>query len=95
MSPIAIPLAMSVVMLWLIWSDSVRRRPTSRIFYLLRCILFLGAVSLLVYNLVTYPGMYRGSDRSIVFFAITIGVIGAIYFVRRAMMSPLLRGEKR
>ena len=95
MSPIAIPLAMSVVMLWLIWSDSVRRRPTSRIFYIVRGLLFLGAVSLLVYNLVTYPGMYRGSDRSIVFFAVAVGVIGAIYFVRRAMMASLPRGEKR
>jgi hypothetical protein len=86
---------MSVVMLWLIWSDSVRRRPTPRIFYILRCLLFLGAVTLLVRNLVSFPGMYRGADRYIVFFAITVGVIGAIYFVRHAMMSPLSRGEKR
>jgi len=85
MNPVTLTLAAIVVMLWIIWSDSVRRRRLSPIFSIARAILFLAMAGVLLYNLITYPAAYPGGARAVMIAAVTVGIVGAGYFVRRAM----------
>jgi hypothetical protein len=87
MNPVALPLAAIVVMLWIIWSDSVRRRRLSPIFYIARTILFLTMAGVLLYNLISDPAVYPGGAGAVMIAAVAVGLVGAGYFVRRAMRS--------
>lgn len=84
MSPIALPLAAIVVMLWLIWSDSLRRRRLAPLFYIARAFLFLIAGGVLLYNVINYPAAYPGETRLLAYSAVLVSVVGIAYFVRRA-----------
>lgn len=83
MNPVTLPLAAIVVMLWMIWSDSMRRRPYARIFYAARAVLFLIVTGVLFYNLLSHPGAYPGGARAVVIAAMAVGLVGTGYFVRR------------
>lgn len=78
------PLAALTVMLWLLWSDSLRKRRGPRIFYFIRTGLFVAMTGVTVFNLVSYPEFYPGISRVFAVLASLVGVGGAIFFFRKA-----------
>ena len=74
-------MATITVMLWIMWSDTIRARRPSPILYAVRIALFLIVSGVLVLNMVRRPDLFHGGARTIV--AAVIGVGGAVYFARR------------
>jgi hypothetical protein len=83
MSPTAMAMAAMTVMLWILWSDSVRAKRPSQILYTMRIALFLMMSAILVLNLVRYPRLFSGGARLVVVLTVIVGVFGAGYFARR------------
>lgn len=82
-NPAAMAIATMTVMLWIMWSDTIRPRRPSQIVYTIRIGLFLVVSAVLILNLVRYPLLYGGSARVVTIVAAAVGVGGAIYFARR------------
>ncbi len=82
------PLVALTVMLWLLWSESLRKRPISRIFYFVRTLLYLGMTGVLIFNLVRYPEMFTTSARVTAIVAAIVGLVGAVFFFRKTTGSP-------
>jgi hypothetical protein len=83
MSPAGMAIAAITVMLWILWSDTLRARKPSPILYTVRIALYLIISGIMVLNLVRYPALFSGSTRILVFMAVAIGLLGAGYFGRR------------
>ncbi|MGA7614270.1 MAG: hypothetical protein WBX15_03730 [Thermoanaerobaculia bacterium] len=83
---VTFPLAAIVVMLWILWSDSIRPRKPSRILYFVRVVLYLVTSGVLLYNMIEYSPQYSGGARSVTIFAAVVGVGGAAYFLRQALL---------
>lgn len=83
MTPAAMAIATITVMLWILWSDSIRRHRPSQIVYTVRIALFLVVSAVQVLNMVRYPGIYDASSRAVTILAVAIGVGGAVYFGRK------------
>ncbi|HEU4520604.1 MAG TPA: hypothetical protein VFT12_01305 [Thermoanaerobaculia bacterium] len=83
MSPAGMALAAITVMLWLLWSDSVRQRRPTPIIYAIRIALFIIMSGVLLLNLIRYPDLFFGTARVLAIGAVVVGIIGAIYFSRR------------
>jgi hypothetical protein len=85
MPPAGSAIAALTVMLWILWSDSVRRRgrrpPT--VLYATRIGLYLAMSGVLLVNLGRYPALYSNSSRALVLVTATVGVLGAAYFGRK------------
>ena len=81
--PFVMTLAALTVMLWILWSDNVRRRRPTPILYAVRVALYLIVTGILILNLVRYPDVFRGSARFIAIAAVVVGLVGAGYFARR------------
>jgi hypothetical protein len=80
------PLAALIVMLWIVWRDSMRPGRASRVVYAVRIALFLAVAAVVVYNAVAYPQLFGTSAaRFFAGLAAAGGVAGAIYFFRLAM----------
>ena len=82
-NPVVMALAALTVMLWIMWSDTIRGRKPVPILYALRIALYLIVSGILILNLVRYPDVFRGSARFIAIAAVVVGLIGAGYFARR------------
>jgi hypothetical protein len=83
MSPAGMAIAAITVMLWLIWSDTVRARRPSQILYTVRIALYLIVSGIFVLNIVRYPRYFAGVALPLAVLAAAIGILGAIYFGRR------------
>lgn len=86
MPPSAIALAAITVMLWILWSDSVRARRSSRssqILYTVRIGLFLVMSGMLILNMIRYPQTFSTGSRALAIVAALIGILGAGYFARK------------
>ena len=83
MSPAGMALAAITVMLWLLWSDSVRPRKPAPILYAVRIALFLITSGVLLLNVIRYPDVFAGTARALAIGAVVIGIMGAVYFSRR------------
>jgi hypothetical protein len=88
MSPAALALASITVMLWILWSDSLRSRKPSPILYTIRIGLFLVVAGILILNLIRYPASFDGTGRALAIAAALVGVMGAGYFVRKLVRRP-------
>jgi len=86
MSPAAMAIVAMTVMLWILWSDTVRARRPSPILYALRIALYLIVTGILILNLVRYPDVFAGSARVLVIAAVIVGLLGAGYFARRLVL---------
>ena len=86
LSPATMALATITVMLWIIWSDTIRARRPSQILYTVRIGLFLVVTAMLVLNLLRYPHLYSSSTRALTVVAALIGMGGAAYFARRLVL---------
>lgn len=82
-NPAAMALAMITVMLWIVWSDTIRARRPSQFLYAVRIALFLVVSAIMVLNLVRYPYLFGGATRAMAIVAVLVGVGGAGYFARR------------
>jgi hypothetical protein len=88
LNPITLPLAAMTLMLWIIWSDSVRPRRPSRVVYGFRIIMFATVVGLMIYNTIVYPRMYGGGIRVLIALATIVAVAGIVYFVQKLRTRP-------
>ncbi len=78
------PLLAMTVMLWILWSDTVRPRRSSRIVYYIRMLLFMGMIGALYYNLAMYPAAFDTNARVLLGLATVVGLAGVVYFFLRA-----------
>ena len=81
--PAGMAIAALTVMLWILWSDSVRSRKPSRMLYSVRIVLFLTMSGVLIFNMIRYPALYSAGGRVLVIAAAMVGVGGAGYFGKR------------
>lgn len=82
-SPAGMAIATMTVMLWILWSDTLRARRPSQIIYTVRIGLFLVVTGILILNMVRYPLLYSGSARAVTIAAAAVGLLGAAYFARK------------
>ena len=85
-SPTTMAMATITVMLWILWSDTLRARRPAPILYALRIALFLIVSGILVLNMVRYPHLFAGTARTLCIIAVVVGVFGAGYFGRRLVL---------
>ena len=93
MPPSLMPLAALVVMLWILWSDSLRKQRQHPIFYFVRIALYMVMAVVIVHNLVRYPDIFNPWSRFIAIIAALVGIGGSIYFFRRATRGKMKNGE--
>ena len=84
-TPTAMAIATITVMLWILWSDSLRSRRPTPILYAVRIALFLVVSGIMVLNMVRHPHLFAGTTMVISVVAVAVGVLGAAYFARRLM----------
>lgn len=77
------PLAALTVMLWLLWSDSIRRGRQFRLFYAVRMLLFGAVTGVVIYNLVKYPELFGRTGTLMSWVAAIVGVVGVVFFWRK------------
>jgi len=85
-SPAAMAIATLTVMLWILWSDTIRARRPSPILYAVRIALYLVVSGMLLLNMVRYPSMFAGGTRVLTVVAVAVGLLGAGYFARRLVL---------
>ena len=83
MSPGAMAMAAMTVMLWILWSDTIRARRPTPILYAVRIALYLIVAGILILNMVRYPNLFAGGARMMAISAVLVGIVGAAYFARR------------
>ena len=81
--PAGMAIAAMTVMLWILWSDSVRTQKPTPILYALRIALYLIVGAVLVLNMVRYPYLFSNGTRTLVVVAACVSVFGALYFARK------------
>jgi hypothetical protein len=81
-SPGAIALCAITLMLWILWRDSLRSRP-SQIIFTIRIALFLIVAGVLLVNMFRYPYLYTSTARAFTVLAAVVGIGGAGYFGRK------------
>jgi hypothetical protein len=86
MNPAAMAVVAMTVMLWILWSDTIRAHRPAPILYALRVALYLIVSGILILNLVRYPDVFAGSTRVLVIVAVLVGLLGAGYFTRRLVL---------
>ncbi|MBV8517464.1 MAG: hypothetical protein JO197_08700 [Acidobacteria bacterium] len=82
-TPSAMAIATITVMLWIVWSDTIRAKRPAPILYAVRVALYLIVTGLLILNLVRYPRLYSSGARAVTIVAALTGLVGAVYFARR------------
>jgi len=81
--PSGLAIAALTVMLWILWSDTIRRRRSSPALYAVRVALYLIMTALLVMNRIRYPSMFSTSATVLIVITACVGVFGAFYFGRQ------------
>jgi xanthine/uracil permease len=76
-------IAALTVMLWILWSDTLRSRKPTPVLYGVRVVLYLTMAVLLVVNRVRYPYRFSNTASALVAMAAAVGLFGAFYFGRR------------
>lgn len=82
-TPGAMAIATITVMLWILWSDTMRSRRPSPILYTVRIGLYLVVSGVLIHNLIRYPAVFSGSSLALTIVAVGVGLVGAGYFARK------------
>jgi hypothetical protein len=81
--PTGMAIAALTVMLWLIWSDSVRSSRSPAILYAVRVALFVIVAGIFVLNRVRYPFLFSTTATVLVVIVALAGAGGAVYFARK------------
>jgi hypothetical protein len=74
------------VMLWIIWSDTIRARRPAPILYAMRIALYLIVAGIMILNLVRHPDIFGGGAKALTIVAILVGFAGAGYFGRKMVL---------
>jgi hypothetical protein len=85
-SPGMMAIAALTVMLWILWSDTLRARRPTPILYAMRIALYLIVSGIMILNMVRYPRMFDGGARFMAIAAVLVGLVGAVYFARRMVL---------
>jgi FlaA1/EpsC-like NDP-sugar epimerase len=88
--PAGMAIASITVMLWILWSDTVRARKPAPILYAMRIALYLIVAGVLILNMYRYPWLFLGATKVLALIAAVIGVLGAAYFAVR-LVRPVGR----
>ena len=91
--PWGLAIATLTVMLWIIWSDSVRVGRSHPIVYWMRVALYLAASGVLIANVLRHPVTFSPGIKALVVLAALVGVAGAVYFFRKAI-EPIPTGRR-
>lgn len=86
-NPAAMAIIAMTVMLWILWSDTVRARRPAPVLYALRIALYLIVSGILILNLIRYPHVFAGGSRALMIAAVLVGLVGAAYFTRRLVLK--------
>ncbi len=81
--PAGMAIAALTVMLWILWSDTIRSRRPTPVLYAVRVALYLIMAAVLLFNRFRYPTMFSASATVLVALAAIVGLFGAFYFGRR------------
>jgi len=81
--PSGMALAAITVMLWIIWSDTIRKRRSAPILYAVRIALYLIVSLVIVMNAFRYPRLFDTTARVLAGLTAAVGLFGAAYFTRR------------
>jgi len=81
--PASMAIAALTLMLWILWSDTIRSKRPTPILYTFRIGVFLVMSGVLVLNMVRYPSHFSAGARILVVIAAGVGLFGAVYFGRR------------
>jgi putative effector of murein hydrolase len=81
--PAGMAIAALTLMLWILWSDTVRPRRPRPILYALRIAAYLIMTGMLVLNRIRYPSYFSAGSTVLVILTACVGVGGAVYFVHR------------
>ncbi|HMC21120.1 MAG TPA: hypothetical protein VKL19_04690 [Thermoanaerobaculia bacterium] len=81
--PAGMAIAALTVMLWILWSDTIRAKRPTPVLYAVRVALYLIMAAVLVLNRVRYPRMFSTTDSVLVAVTALVGLFGAFYFGRR------------
>lgn len=81
--PAGMAIAALTVMLWILWSDSIRARRSTPILYALRIALYLIVGAILVLNRLRYPNLFSTTATVFVGLAVLVALFGAYWFGRR------------
>ena len=81
--PAGMAIAALTVMLWILWSDSLRARRPTPLLYAIRVLLFLTMAALLVVNRYRFPWLFTTTSTVLVVLTAFVGLFGAFYFGRR------------
>ena len=81
--PAGMAVAALTVMLWILWSDSIRKRRSGAALYALRVALYIIVSAILVLNRVRYPYLFSTTATVMVVLAVLVGLFGAYWFARR------------
>jgi len=76
-------IAALTIMLWILWSDSIRSSRSAGPLYALRIALYLIVSAILVLNRLRYPDQFSPSATVLVVLAVLVGLFGAYWFARR------------
>jgi hypothetical protein len=76
-------IAALTVMLWILWSDTIRTRRASPVLYTVRIALYLIMAGILVMNRIRSPWLFTRTATAIVAVTALVGVFGAFHFGRR------------
>lgn len=81
--PAGMAIAALTVMLWLIWSDTIRPVRAPAILYAVRIALFVIVAGIFVLNRIRYPFLFSPTATVLVVVVALVGAGGAAYFARR------------
>jgi hypothetical protein len=81
--PTGMAIAALTVMLWILWSDTIRAKRPTPVLYAVRVALYLIMAAVLVLNRLRYPRMFSTGASVLVAVAAMVGLFGAFYFGRR------------
>jgi hypothetical protein len=81
--PAGMAIAALTVMLWILWSDSIRARRSTPVLYALRIALYLIVGAILVLNRLRYPNLFSAAATILVALAVVVALFGAYWFGRR------------
>jgi phosphatidylserine synthase len=76
-------IAALTVMLWILWSDTLRSKRPTPILYAVRVVLYLTMAAVLIFNRIRYPALFSTTANVLVALAVVVGVGGAVYFGRK------------